>query len=214
MRIFADRRDAGKELGYQLRAYRGRVVVYALPRGGVETGVEVARVLDAPLDLLIARKLGHPTDPEYAICAVTETGPLICDELEVAGVDLAWLEHAEAAERAEAQRRREAYQTGRAAMPMPEGKVAIVVDDGVATGLTMRAAIAQLQARGPAKIVVAVPVAPRDAVGHLRVVADEVVVLDDPDTYIGAVGPYYESFPQLTDEDVVALLDEVDTGQT
>lgn len=193
----------------RLRSYRGKAVVYALPRGGVETAAEVAQVLEAPLDLLVARKIGHPVDPEYAVCAVTETGPLICNEAERAGLDWLWLEQAAKTERQEAKRRRELYMGGRRS-PAVRGKVAIVVDDGIATGLTLRAAIAELQARKPAEIVVAVPCAPRDAVDELLEVADRVVVLADPDEYVGAVGAYYDLFPQLTDDDVLALLDEVD----
>ena len=210
MRLYANRREAGRELGAQLGAYRGRSVVYALPRGGVETAVEVARALEAPLGLVIARKIGHPGNPEYAVCAVTETGPLICDELEAASLKASWLKQAEVAERAEAARRRKVYELGRKRIS-PAGRIAVVVDDGIATGLTMQAAVAALRTRRPDKLIVAVPAAPRDAINDLAEVVDMSVVLEDPDTYLGAVGSYYADFPQLTDDDVIALLDEAET---
>jgi len=211
MRQFADRREAGRALAEKLRAYRGGAVVYALPRGGIETGVEVARALDVPLGIIIARKIGHPMSPEYAVCAVTETGPMLCNEYERVNLDPLWLSQAESAERTEAKRRRKVYLSGRAPVAV-NGKTAIVVDDGIATGLTMQAAVAELRSQGPSKLIVAVPAAPRDAVDALLENADEVIVLNDPDTYLGAVGAYYDWFPQLSDEEVTALLDEAAEG--
>lgn len=202
---FADRRAAGKLLAEKLQTYHSQAVVYALPRGGVETGIEVARALDAPLDLIISRKIGHPVSPEYAICAVTETGPLICNETERVRVGSTWIDQAEANERAEAKRRREKYLAGHQPVSA-KGKIAIVVDDGIATGLTMEAAVADLKKMEPQKIIVAVPAAPREAVDALQAVTDEVIVLEDPDSYRGAVGSYYEDFPQLTDQEVIDLL--------
>lgn len=207
MELFADRKDAGRLLADRLRQYRGKAVVLALPRGGVEAGAEVAKALGAPLGLVIARKIGHPFSPEYAVCAVTETGPLICNEFEQADLDPLWLKQAEAAERAEAKRRREVYTRGRAPV-RAKGKVAAVVDDGIATGLTMLAAVAAVKKQRPKRLIVAVPAAPRDAVDELSDIADEVIVLRDPDDYLGAVGAYYDYFPQLTDDEVTALLDE------
>lgn len=215
MRLFADRREAGEELGEKLQEYRGQAVVLALPRGGVETGVEVARLLGAPLGLVVARKIGHPMSPEYAVCAVTEDGPLICDEAERTALDPLWLRQAEAAGRAEAVRRLAVYQDGRVPI-MIDDKVVIVVDDGIATGLTMRAAAAQLRRKRPEsgrprKTVVAVPCAPRSAIDELLELVDNIVVLRNPEGYLGAVGSYYQSFPQLTDEDVLSLLDEAES---
>lgn len=209
MDSFADRREAGRELAESLQQYAGNAVVFALPRGGVETAVEVAHELDAPLGLIIARKIGHPMNPEFAACAVTQTGPLVCSEAERAGLDPLWLGQAEQAEREEARRRHELYTADRPPVNAA-GKVAIVVDDGIATGLTMRAAVADLKSQRPDKLVVAVPVAPGEVVSELLEVADEVVVLTGQDEYLGAISMYYDSFPQLTDDEVTDLLDEAE----
>lgn len=207
MDTFADRREAGRELAERLQQYAGNAVVFALPRGGVETALEVAHELDAPLGLIIARKVGHPMNPEYAACAVTETGPLVCNEAERAALDPLWLKQAEQAEREEAKHRRELYLADRPPVEARD-KVAIVVDDGIATGLTMRAAVAELRNQQPDKLVVAVPVAPSEVMSELLELADEVVVLADPDEYLGAISMYYDSFPQLTDDEVTDLMDE------
>lgn len=205
MREFEDRRAAGHQLAKRLKQYGGTAVVLALPRGGVETAVEVAKKLKAPLDLVIARKIGHPGNPEYAVGAVTETGPVIWNKLERATLDKKWLKEAAKAERAEAKRRRQQYMNGRDPVVL-DGKTAILVDDGLATGLTMRAAVSEARKQKPASIIVAVPVGSREAVETLSKKADEVITLIDPDYFFGAVGGHYESFPQLTDEDVIELL--------
>lgn len=206
---FRDRREAGQKLAQTLVRYRGREgIIYPLPRGGVMLGVEIARALGMPLDLVIPRKIGHPYNPEYAICAVTEHGAPICNEREVAQVDPEWFRKRVEAERREARRRRELYLAGRAPLPA-EGKIAIVVDDGIATGLTMRAAIQDVKQRRPARVIVAIPVAPKDTTDRLAREVDEVAALDVSDFYLGAVGAYYDDFPQLTDDEVILLLREV-----
>ncbi len=203
---FADRQEAGKLLAAALLPYRGDdVVIYALPRGGVVLGAEVARALQAPMDLVISRKIGHPFNPEYAICAITETGQAICNEEERAGIDAVWFQHAEEETRAEAKRRRERYLGSRTRMSA-DGKTAILIDDGIATGLTMFAAIADIKAMHPRRIIVAVPVIPRETAGNLERQADAVVALDIPTFFLGAVGAYYTDFPQVSDEEVIALL--------
>ncbi len=203
---FKDRRMAGKQLGKTLRAYDGEdAVVYAIPRGGVVTGYEVARALDAPLDIIIARKIGHPASPEYAIAAVTENGDPVIDRTEAANVDAAWLARAIATARREAKRRREAYSGGIHPLSCG-GKTAIIVDDGLATGLTMKAAAKELLARHPKRIIIAVPVAPKSVIAELSRLADEVVTLLSPNGSFEAVGAYYEKFPQITDEEVDSLL--------
>lgn len=204
--MFKNRTDAGIKLAAALQHYKGMdAVVYALPRGGVVLGVEIAKALKLPLDLVIPRKIGHPHNPEYAICAVTEHGELLCNEAERRAVDPAWLKQAVEKEIQEATRRRETYLKGRPSVAV-EGKTAIIVDDGIATGLTMRAAIKDLRARHPAKVVVAIPVCPADTAEVLRREADELVVLDIPLVYLGAVGAYYQDFPQVSDEEVIEFL--------
>jgi predicted phosphoribosyltransferase len=203
---FRDRVDAGKQLAQALKKYQKHDgVVYALPRGGVVLGVEVARALDMPLDLLIPRKIGHPLQPEYAIGAVVENGEMVCNQHEVARVDPQWFRQEVEAERQEAHRRRELYLGEREPSPV-ENKTAIIVDDGIATGLTMEVAIRDARRRRPAHLVVAVPVAPPETVERLSREVDEFLVLDPSPYYIGAVGAYYDHFNQVTDEEVIALL--------
>jgi len=201
---FENRRDAGVRLAKALARYDGEdAVVYALPRGGVVLGAEVAKQLELPLALIIPRKIGHPENPEYAVCAVTEEGELVCNEEESSRLDPKWLKAAAKREQREAKRRRAAY--GGARLPAT-GKVALVVDDGIATGLTMRAAIRTLRRELPSEVIVAAPIAPREVVEYLRKEADDVIVLDDTEPFLGAIGAYYESFPQVTDEEVVRIL--------
>lgn len=204
---FANRREAGRKLAEALEQFRGQAgVVYALPRGGVPLGQEVASHLGMPLDVLIPRKIGHPMQPEYAICAVPEQGQRVCNPREEAAVDPQWLAAAEDRERAESRRRRSLY--GRADAPSVAGKLAIIVDDGIATGLTMRAAIRDADAREPAQVVVAIPVVPSQTAATLETEADQLVALEITDHYLGAVGAYYDSFPQVSDEEVIRMLDE------
>ena len=204
---FKDRADAGRQLARTLAArYAGQGgVVYALPRGGVTLGAEIARRLHMPLDLIIARKIGHPFNPEYAIGAVTESGELTSNPREVAHVDTEWFRRQIAVEREEARRRHQAYLGGRAS-PSATGKLAILVDDGIATGLTMEVAIRELRRQKPARLVVAVPVAPSDTAARFEREVDDLVALDIPEYYLGAVGAYYEDFRQVTDDEVIALL--------
>lgn len=202
---FKNRKDAGEQLAGLLADYRGRnVVVYALPRGGVPLGHIVAEKLDAPLDLLIPRKIGHPINPEFAIAAVTEDNHVFYGSNAVT-VDDDWLQKEVEAEKSEAKRRRQTYLAGREPLSA-KGKVSIIVDDGIATGLTMRAAIAQLRDQKPDKIIVAIPVVPPDSATMLREYADELVAVRTPEQYLGAVGAYYQDFPQVTDDEVVGLL--------
>ena len=204
---FTDRTEAGAKLATALDTYRHRddVVIFALPRGGVIVGRAIARALDLPLDLVITRKIGHPDNPEYAVCAITEAGGLICNEPERALLDPTWLAQAAAREQTEAIRRRQTYLPGRHTRSA-RGKIAIIVDDGVATGLTLRAAIRALRADKPKQIIVAVPVAPADTARVLRHEADELVVLIEDDHYLGTVGAYYDDFSEVSDAEVIALL--------
>lgn len=203
---FQDRKQASERLAAALNVYRDTpAVVYALPRGGVVIGRTVADRLDLPLDLLIPRKIGHPADPEAAIAAVTETGPVVHGETSDADVDPAWFRKEVAAQRAEASRRRQTY-LGSRQPPDVSGKTAIIVDDGMATGLTMRAAIDEARRLNPASVVIAVPVAPADVVRELERETDRVISLHSPEEPFGAIGSYYEEFDQVGDAEVVALM--------
>jgi predicted phosphoribosyltransferase len=206
---FIDREDAGKKLGKALKKFKDQdAVVYALPRGGIPVGVAIVTELQLPLDVVIARKIGHPQCPEYAIAAITENGEVASNPVEVSNVSEEWFNIQRQAEQREAIRRRQVYMEGRKATD-PAGKIAILVDDGIATGLTTEAAILDLRKRNPAHLVLAAPVAPADTIRRLSRLVDECVVLDAPEFFQGAIGFYYSHFPQLSDEDVIALLDLV-----
>lgn len=205
-REFRDRAEAGRILAGHLEQFRNeQPVVYALPRGGVATGVEVAEYLQAPLDLVIPRKIGHPMQPEYAICAVGESGFLACNPDAVADLDPEWLGEAAQREQAESARRRSLYMAGMPEVPA-EGSTAIIVDDGIATGLTMFAAVMDVRERRPEKIVIAVPVAPRRVAQQLQEFIDAFIAVAAPEFYRGAVGAYYENFGEVDDQEVIRLL--------
>jgi putative phosphoribosyl transferase len=209
---FADRREAGRLLAEALLGFKDRhPVVLALPRGGVPVAYEVARALGAPLDLVLVRKIGAPGQLELALGAVAEGEPpeVVIDAQLVRHLDVpaAYLIAARARAEEEIARRRVSYLGGR---PRPEirGRVAIVVDDGIATGATMRAALVATRRRGPGHLVLAVPVAPADTLARLRREVDEVVCLQQPEPFF-AVGSHYDGFAQVQDEEVIALLDAV-----
>src|SRR3989338_11646016 len=158
--MFKNREDAGRQLSDKLKQYRGTdTVVLALPRGGVVVGHEISQALDLPLDIVVTRKNGHPSNPEYAICAVDEKGTLLCDEAERKLVNKDWLEKEVERQREEAERRVRAYR-GKEEPVGIKGKTVIIADDGIATGLTMRLAVRAVQAQGPTRVIVAVQVAP------------------------------------------------------
>ena len=204
---FVDRTEAGIRLAKELSAYAGKkdTVVCALPRGGVVLGVEVARELELPLDLLIPRKIGHPTQPEFAIAAVTEDGGLIEELAETSAVDREWFKEAVDKERQEARRRRETYLSGRPAHSL-KGKTVIIVDDGIATGLTMKAAIDDAKNKGASQVVVAIPFCPKGSIEDLKLIADQVVTIFVPRFFLGSVGAYYEEFSQVEDAEVIQLM--------
>ncbi|HEX9776192.1 MAG TPA: phosphoribosyltransferase [Actinomycetota bacterium] len=204
---FLDRRDAGRRLGRALGHLRAdHPVVVGLPRGGIPVAAEVARELDAPLDVLVVRKLGCPWQPELAMGAVGEGGVRVLNEALVAdlGVSEAQIEEIVNRERAEVERRLARYRGDRQAVPV-EGRTVIVVDDGIATGSTARAAVEVLRHRGARRVVLAVPVAPSRGVESLTRAADEFVVLEAPTAFF-AVGQFYTDFAQTSDEEVTALL--------
>lgn len=181
------------------------MVVYAVPRGGVVLGIEIAKALEAPLDLVITRKIGHPDNPEYALCVIAEDTHMMCDEADRAGVDQKWLNAEMEKERQEAIRRREVYLRGRK-RPEVAGKIAIVVDDGIATGLTFLMALKEVKHLNPSKLVAAIPVSPVDMAEKIKKEVDELVALSIDPQFLGAVGAYYDVFPQVEDAEVIRLL--------
>ena len=204
--MFKDRADAGRHLAKRLAPYAGQAaIVLALPRGGVVVGHEIAEALGLLLDIVVTRKIGYPNNPEYAICAVDEKGTRLCNEAEARTVDKKWLEVQTKLEQAEAKRRSSLYRTGKPPAAI-SGKTVIIVDDGIATGLTMRLAILATKAQKPARVVVAVPVAPLDVAETIREEVDELVVLEPPEEFQGAVGAHYERFDQVEDQEVIRLL--------
>lgn len=208
MTLFRDRREAGRELARLLPAYAGRddVVVLALPRGGVPVASEIARALDAPLDVFLVRKLGVPGHEELAMGAIASGGAQVLDSEVVRAYRISEQEigRVAAIERRELDRREQAYRGGRPPLPL-KGRTAILVDDGLATGSSMRAALAALGPLEAARTVVAVPVAPRSTLHDLRNLADEIVCVATPEPFF-AVGMFYEDFEQTDDEEVRALL--------
>jgi len=204
---FEDRTQAGRLLAQEMKAYAGRddVLVLALPRGGVPVAFEIVQAIGAPLDLMIVRKLGTPGQQELAMGAIAAGVQLLNrDIVDGMGISDATIEAVAKRERKELERRQRAYRGDR---PAPEFKsrCVILVDDGLATGATMRTAIKALRERAPARIVVAVPVAPPSTVELLRAEADEVVCLAAPEPF-WAIGQWYREFPQVSDEEVKDLL--------
>jgi predicted phosphoribosyltransferase len=203
---FADRRDAGRRLAARLRTVGGRPVVVALPRGGVPVAAEIAAALDAPLEVLAVRKLGAPHNPEYGIGAVAEDGTVVIDAEAIAilGIDAKTVDAIRRREIAELRRRVLAYRDDRAPLDLRD-RTAIVVDDGVATGVTDTAALRAVRHRHPRHTILAVPVCSPYSLRRLREEADEVVCLQTPELLYG-VGQWYRDFSQVTDEEVVATL--------
>jgi len=204
--LFKNRKDAGIRLAQALEKYKDEdAIVLALPRGGVVLGEEIANMLHAPLDILLTKKIGHPLNSEYAICAITEDGDPICNSAEVEKVDPEWLAEEIRKVRSEIKRRRKMFLGGKALQPV-EGKTVIIADDGIATGLTMIAAIDEIKKRKPKRLVIAIPVTPYDTAQRLMSMVDELVSLDIDPNYRGAVGAYYADFTQVEDSEVISIL--------
>ena len=207
-RPFPDRHAAGRELAERLRKYSGRddVLVLALPRGGVPVAYEVAEALGAPLDLFLVRKLGTPGHRELAMGAIASGGVRVLNEEVVRwyGITPRDIEFVAEEEQRELERREAAYREGRPPVPV-KGKIAILIDDGLATGSTMKAAVQAVKALGPTRVVVAVPVGARDTCAELSTIADEVACARMPEPF-SAVGQWYLDFDQTTDEEVKELL--------
>jgi len=208
--MFVDRKDAGLQLAEKLNHYknRGGVLVLALPRGGAVTGFEIAHTIGAGLDVLIVRKMGFPGQPELAIGALSETGAVALNEdvISYGGVSKKYIEDAIAVQKKEIARRIRLYRGGKR-LEMLEGKTIILVDDGVATGATMKTAIITLREEKIERLVVAVPVSPRETADELKAMADEFVCLNTLTDFI-SVGNYYRDFSQVSDEEVAEILKE------
>ena len=206
--IYKDRKHAGKKLADKLQHYRDKadVIVLGLPRGGVTVACEIAKALHCPLDILIVRKIGFPGRPELAAGAVSETGTVVINEdiVSVYGVSREYLERETARQKEEIARRIDLYRGGKG-IPSRAGKTVILVDDGVATGATIKAAISTLTEERIAKLVVALPVASQDAEQEIATMVDELICLQTPAGFM-AVGNYYHDFTQVEDEDVLAML--------
>jgi predicted phosphoribosyltransferase len=206
---FADRTEAGRKLAQALAGYKDqRAVVLALPRGGVPVAAQVAEALKAPMDLILVRKIGVPMQPELAMGAVVDgAAPLIVrneDVIQLAGIEEAEFKRVCDDELAEIERRRKLYLGSRERIEVA-GRVVIVIDDGIATGATTRAALRATRARKPKKLVLAVPVAPTDSLAAMKAEADEVVCLEDYEAF-GAIGFYYSDFRQTSDQEVIDTL--------
>jgi predicted phosphoribosyltransferase len=209
-RPFRDRREAGRLLAPLLRHYAGRndVVVLALPRGGVPIAYEVAVAIGAPLDVFTVRKLGVPGHEEFAMGAIASGGASVLDEGVIAGLGISHNEVVRITEqeRQELERREHLYRDHRT-YPELDGKIVILVDDGIATGASMLVAVSALRQKDPAKIIVAIPVAPVDSCALLRKYADELICYSTPERF-GGVGAWYEDFSQVSDDEVRTLLNQ------
>ena len=207
--LYRDRTDAGQALARHLAAHRGtHPVVLGIPRGGVPVAAAVADALDGELDVVVARKVGAPVQPELALGAVTADGSSVFNEdiVSALGVDAETLARLTAVQRAEANRREERFRSGRSPLALA-GRTVILVDDGLATGATMRAAVRATRAAKPGRLIVAVPVGAADACDMLAGEADDVVCPARPEPF-GAVGAYYERCGQVADDAVTRLLAE------
>jgi putative phosphoribosyl transferase len=204
MTVFKNRTEAGKKLSALLADYKGtNAIVLALPRGGVIVGKEIARELNLPLDIIVTRKIGAPGNDEYAIGAIDILGNSIFGTGEKELVDKKWLENKITAEKKEAERRWAVYRKGKSDLNL-KNKTAIIVDDGIATGLTMQVAAAYAKQAGAEKIIVAIPVASSESIRNIKKMA-EVRVLETP-VFFSAVGEWYEYFPQVSDQEVAEAL--------
>lgn len=206
---FKNRADAGNKLAKALAGYKAeRPVILALPRGGVPVAAEVAAALDAPLDLILVRKIGVPFQPELAMGAVVDgSAPIVVrneDVIKLAGIDESDFKAVGDSELAEIERRRRRYLGNRDRVEV-DGRTVIVIDDGIATGATTRAALRATRTRNPKKLVLAVPLAPTESLAELRADADDVICLEDHE-FFGAIGAYYSDFRQISDQEVIDIL--------
>lgn len=203
--IFKDRQEAGQKLARILEDFKDKnAIVLALPRGGVVVGAEIARSLGLPLDIVVTRKIGSPESEEYAIGAIDVDGDGVWSETEIENINKEWLKSQVEKERQEAQRRLSLYRQGRAFLDIKD-KIAILVDDGMATGLTMKAAIKYVKKLGGQKIIVVSPAATKEVIEEIKKEADEVRVLEVSE-FFWAIGQFYIDFPQVEDDEVISIL--------
>lgn len=213
--ILKNRQEAGQKLARILEDFKGKpavakamagegAIVLALPRGGVVIGAEIAKALNLPLDIIVTRKIGSPESEEYAIGAIDVDGEGVWNEEELKRVNKEWLNKEIEKEKQEAKRRQNLYRSSRGQLNLKD-KIAIIVDDGIATGLTIKAAIRYARKLGAQKVIIASPVAPQEVVDDLKKSADEIRVLETP-AFFFAIGQFYENFPQLSDDEVIRIL--------
>jgi len=209
MAIFKNREEAGKKLAKLLEKFKNDkdAVIYALPRGGVPIAKIISKELIIPFDLLIVRKIGHPLNPEFAIGALAEDGALVSNPLSMEDIDSDWLAIEIENQKKEIKRRLELYFKGRGRID-PKNKTAILVDDGIATGATILAAIDLLKSKKASQIIVATPIVDKNIAQMIEGLGARVIAVQIPDNFQGAVGVYYENFPQISDEEVVNLLND------
>lgn len=213
--LFRDRVEAGRKLAGALTELKGKdLVILAIPRGGVVVAAEVAKALGAPLDIVVTRKIEAPGEPEYALGAVTQEGDVIMDRqaAESLGASKEYLDSQVKKKREEVNERMKKFR-GDAPYPNLEGKVVVIVDDGIATGSSVGAAVMSIRKRKPKEIVVAVPVAPQDAVEVLTGDGTRVVCLETPGPFL-AIGEFYGTFDQVEDEEVKQILDRSRSRRT
>lgn len=205
--MFKDRRDAGRRLAQRIEGIKeADLFILAVPRGGVVVAFEVVKALGAPMDLIIPRKLGAPGNPELAIGAVTQDGTIVLnhDIVQELGVPKSFIDQEAAEQVKEIERRMKKYR-GDAPPPQLAGRTVVLIDDGIATGATIRAAVQSVRRSRPKRLIIAVPVAPPSAVQSLEKDADEVVALETPEWFM-AIGQFYENFDQTSDEEVIDLM--------
>lgn len=205
---FIDRYDAGERLANRLQKLKlENVVVIGLPRGGVVVAAEIADSLHAPLGVVLVKKIGHPDNHEYAIGAVAEGHEPIWDKGEAADVGNKWIENTTRQARKTIEQRRNLYHSRGYIDPVLKGKTVIIVDDGIATGLTFHAAVMAVYAKNPKRIIVAAPVATPESLTILDEFVDEFIILEDPTTFGGSVSSHYEWFPEIDEDEVCILLE-------
>lgn len=205
--FFRNRRDAGNQLAEKLTVNQPEnTVVLALPRGGVPLAIEISKRHSIPFDVVHAKKIVHPLQREFAIGAIAEKGePILNTEVDV---EQTWIDQEIHRVREEIARRRDLYDTFLKQEPLKEKEI-ILVDDGIATGMTMFAAIEAIKNQQPNKITVAVPIIPEDTYNHLKTLVDDIIYIEVPEQFLGAVGAYYQQFPQISDEEIPTMIKQL-----